>query len=180
MDSQTLIAKAPAAPRDRRRWIVAASLIAILAAGAFLRFYQLGQSGVNDYYAAAVKSMLLSWKNFFFVAFEPGGSLSLDKPPLGFWIEAVSAYFFGVNGWALGGFLDQYDEVSLEKFTGLVQSGRLRYVLGDALDRHQAIAQWVKKNCSVVDASAYGGSSNTAMGNFGGPGSSAVLYQCGD
>jgi 4-amino-4-deoxy-L-arabinose transferase-like glycosyltransferase len=86
---------------DRQRWIVPLLLGIVLLAGACLRFYQLGQAGVNDYYAATVKSMLVSWKNFFFVAFEPGGSVSVDKPPLGFWIEAASAYFLGVNGFAL-------------------------------------------------------------------------------
>jgi 4-amino-4-deoxy-L-arabinose transferase-like glycosyltransferase len=45
--------------------------------------------------------MLTSWKNFFFVAFEPGGSVTVDKPPFGFWVQAVSAYFLGVNGFAL-------------------------------------------------------------------------------
>ena len=54
-------------------------LVLILVLGAFLRFYQLGASGVgNIYYAAAVKSMLQSWHNFFFAAFEPGGSVSVD------------------------------------------------------------------------------------------------------
>ena len=42
--------------------------------------------------------MLQSWHNFFFVAAEPGGSLTVDKPPLGLWIEAVFAFFFGVSG----------------------------------------------------------------------------------
>jgi 4-amino-4-deoxy-L-arabinose transferase-like glycosyltransferase len=87
--------------KERKNWLIAGCLGAVLLIGAFLRFYQLGQSGMNEYYAAAVKSMLLSWENFFFVAFEPGGSISLDKPPLGFWVEAVSAYFLGVNGFAL-------------------------------------------------------------------------------
>jgi 4-amino-4-deoxy-L-arabinose transferase-like glycosyltransferase len=86
----------------RQQWIIARSaLTALLAIGTFLRFYHLGQAGVNEYYAAAVKSMLLSWHNFFFVAFEPGGTISVDKPPLGLWIEALSAYLFGFNGFAL-------------------------------------------------------------------------------
>ena len=77
-------------------------LVVILLLAAFLRFYQLGAVSIgNAYYAAAVKSMLTSWPNFFFVAFEPGGSISLDKPPLGFWLEAVSAFFLGLNGFAL-------------------------------------------------------------------------------
>lgn len=88
--------------QDRQKIIVSILLFVVLLLGAFLRFYRLGESGVgNEYYAAAVKSMLLSWKNFFFVAFEPGGSVSVDKPPLGFWIETISAYFLGVNGFAL-------------------------------------------------------------------------------
>ena len=43
----------------------------------------------NTYYAAAVKSMLTSWHNFFFVSFDAGGFVSVDKPPLGLWIQAV-------------------------------------------------------------------------------------------
>ena len=75
---------------------------AIILLGAFLRFYKLGEYSIgNTYYAAAVKSMLTSWKNFFYVSFEPGGSVTVDKPPLGLWVQTVSAYFLGVNGFAL-------------------------------------------------------------------------------
>jgi 4-amino-4-deoxy-L-arabinose transferase-like glycosyltransferase len=74
----------------------------IILLGAFLRMYQLGAFSVgNSYYAATVQSMLTSWHNFFYASFEPGGSVSVDKPPLGFWVEAVSAYILGVNGFAL-------------------------------------------------------------------------------
>jgi 4-amino-4-deoxy-L-arabinose transferase-like glycosyltransferase len=52
----------------------------------------------NAYYTAAVKSMLQSWHNFFFIAAEPGGSVTVDKPPLGLWIEAVFGFLFGVSG----------------------------------------------------------------------------------
>jgi len=45
--------------------------------------------------------MLQSWDNFFFAAAEPGGSVTVDKPPLGLWIEALSASIFGVNGFAV-------------------------------------------------------------------------------
>ncbi|MCH8924419.1 MAG: glycosyltransferase family 39 protein, partial [Planctomycetes bacterium] len=45
--------------------------------------------------------MLSSPSNFFFGAFEPGGSVTVDKPPLGFWVQAVSAAMIGVNGFAL-------------------------------------------------------------------------------
>ncbi len=76
-------------------WI-ALGLIVILAA--VLRFANINSLGyVNHYYAAAVKSMLQSWHNFFFVAAEPGASVTVDKPPLGLWLQAGSAYFLGVN-----------------------------------------------------------------------------------
>ncbi len=77
-------------------------LTGILILAAFLNFYQLQNIGDgNLYYTAAVESMLQSWDNFFFVAAEPGGSVTVDKPPLGLWIEAASAFVFGVNGFAV-------------------------------------------------------------------------------
>jgi 4-amino-4-deoxy-L-arabinose transferase-like glycosyltransferase len=87
---------------NRDKLAAAIGLGLIIALGAYLRLYQLGEFSIgNTYYAAAVKSMLTSWENFFFVAFEPGGSVTVDKPPVGFWVQAVSAYFLGVNGFAL-------------------------------------------------------------------------------
>lgn len=86
----------------RRRVTVLILLIIILVLGAFLRFYKLGAAGFgNQYYAAAVKSMLQSWHNFFFVAFEPGGSVSVDKPPMGFWVQTISAWVLGFSGFSL-------------------------------------------------------------------------------
>jgi len=62
----------------------------------------LNQEGyANTYYAAAVKSMLLNWHNFFFLAFDPAGFLAVDKPPLGLWIQAASAKVFGFSGFSL-------------------------------------------------------------------------------
>jgi 4-amino-4-deoxy-L-arabinose transferase-like glycosyltransferase len=55
----------------------------------------------NLYYAAGVKSMLESWHNFFFLSYDPGGFVSIDKPPLGFWLQTVAAKLFGFHGWAL-------------------------------------------------------------------------------
>ena len=84
------------------RLLTTISLILIVGLAIFLRFYQLGASGYgNEYYAATVKSMLTSWHNFFFAAYEPGGSVTVDKPPLGFWLEAASTLIFGFNGFAL-------------------------------------------------------------------------------
>ena len=76
------------------------SAVVLLSIG--LHFYNLQSIGnANTYYTAAVKSMLQSWHNFFFVAAEPGGSVTVDKPPLGLWIEAAFAAVLGVSGFSV-------------------------------------------------------------------------------
>jgi 4-amino-4-deoxy-L-arabinose transferase-like glycosyltransferase len=63
-----------------------------------LNCWALGQNGyANVYYSAGVKSMLRSWHNFFFLAADPGGLISIDKPPLGLWLQAASAELFGFS-----------------------------------------------------------------------------------
>jgi len=77
-------------------------VIAIMAFSFGVHMYNIESIGdANAYYTAAVKSMLQSWSNFFFIAAEPGGSVTVDKPPLGLWIEAIFAYFLGVSGFSV-------------------------------------------------------------------------------
>lgn len=77
-------------------------LIGILALSFFLNFWNIGQNGTcNAYYAACVKSMTQSWHNFFFASFDPAGMVSVDKPPLGLWMQALSCKVFGYSGWAM-------------------------------------------------------------------------------
>src|SRR3712207_1992415 len=77
------------------------ALAAILLLSAFLNLYGLTSEGhPNSYYSAAVKNMLTSWSNFFFVSFD-AGFVSVDKPPLGLWIQAASAWLFGFSGVSL-------------------------------------------------------------------------------
>ncbi len=76
-------------------------LSAVLAMSAFLDLSRLTSEGYgNVYYAATVKDMLDSWHNFFFASYD-AGFVSVDKPPLGFWIQATSAYLFGFHGWSI-------------------------------------------------------------------------------
>lgn len=87
-------------PAHNVSWHLAA-LIAVLSLSAFLNLFHLSDEGFAiSYYAAAVKNMLASWHNFFFVSFD-SGFVSVDKPPLGLWIQAASAYLFGFNGLSL-------------------------------------------------------------------------------
>ena len=78
----------------------ALSLVLLLAAG--LRLIGLDKNGYsNGYYAAAVKSMLTSWHNFFFISFDSAGFVSVDKPPLALWIQTISAKLLGFSGFSL-------------------------------------------------------------------------------
>ncbi len=77
-------------------------VIAIMVFSFALHMYNIAAiENANQYYTAAVEAMLKSWSNFFFVAAEPGGSVTVDKPPLGLWIEAIFAYFLGVSGFSV-------------------------------------------------------------------------------
>jgi 4-amino-4-deoxy-L-arabinose transferase-like glycosyltransferase len=77
------------------------ALTAIVALSACLNLFQLTSEGyANTYYAATVKNMLLGWRNFFFAAFD-AGFVTVDKPQLGFWIQAASAKVFGFHGWSI-------------------------------------------------------------------------------
>lgn len=72
------------------------ALAAVLAFSAVLNVHRLAQNGyANIFYSAGVKSMLRSLHNFFFVSFDPGGLVTIDKPPLALWAQAASAKLFG-------------------------------------------------------------------------------------
>ncbi len=72
------------------------ALFGVLALSAVLNTYRLSKNGfANNFYSAAVKSMLHSFHNFVFVSFDPAGFISVDKPPLALWLQAASAKVFG-------------------------------------------------------------------------------------
>jgi 4-amino-4-deoxy-L-arabinose transferase-like glycosyltransferase len=80
----------------------ALGLLTVLALAAALRVWRLGDHGLGtDYYAAAVRSMLASWHNLLYNAFDPAGFVSLDKPPVALWLQVGSARLLGFNGLAL-------------------------------------------------------------------------------
>ncbi len=63
----------------------------------FMNFFQLGANGFGTYYPPAVRSMMDNWHNFFFASYDPGGFVTVDKPPVGFWFQVLSAKIFGFN-----------------------------------------------------------------------------------
>lgn len=77
-------------------------LSAVMLISIFVNFYQLGQNGFgNLFYAAGVRSMADSLHNFFFVSYDPGGFVTVDKPPLGFWLQAISVKIFGFTPFSI-------------------------------------------------------------------------------
>ena len=77
-------------------------LAALLLLAAVLNLWALDQNGyANDYYAAAVRAMSGDWHAFLYGSFDAAGVMTVDKPPLALWVQALSARAFGFNSWAL-------------------------------------------------------------------------------
>ncbi len=74
-----------------------AILALITLAAAALRLVLIGKVAPDPFYDAAVRSMGLSWHNFFFGAFEPAASVSIDKPPVDLWLQVASVKLFGFS-----------------------------------------------------------------------------------
>jgi 4-amino-4-deoxy-L-arabinose transferase-like glycosyltransferase len=89
---------APLLARAGPDWRGLAPLGGAILLASVLNLWALGQNGyANVYYAAGVKSMLRSWHDFFFLSADPAGLVSIDKPPLGMWLQAASAKLFGFS-----------------------------------------------------------------------------------
>jgi 4-amino-4-deoxy-L-arabinose transferase-like glycosyltransferase len=75
---------------------------ALLVATAALYAWNLGASGwANSYYAMAVQAGTRSWKALFFGALDPGGVITVDKPPASLWLSGLSGRIFGFSSWSM-------------------------------------------------------------------------------
>ena len=74
---------------------------AVVVTAALLRLPALGRVPGDPYYDAAVRSMGTSWRAFLFGALEPGGSVAVDKPPVGLWLQVASTKLLGFDRAAL-------------------------------------------------------------------------------
>jgi 4-amino-4-deoxy-L-arabinose transferase-like glycosyltransferase len=72
--------------------------VAVLSLAAVLNVWALARNGwANEYYAAAVKSMSGSWHDFLFASLDKTGVMTVDKPPLALWVQALSVRVFGFH-----------------------------------------------------------------------------------
>src|SRR5436190_993254 len=89
-------------PRTRGRAaelaVAVAPVAAITGVGAALRLWSFDRVPGNPFYDAAVRSMSLSWHNFFFGAMEPAGQVSVDKAPADLWLQVAATKLFGFSG----------------------------------------------------------------------------------
>jgi 4-amino-4-deoxy-L-arabinose transferase-like glycosyltransferase len=76
-----------------RRHVVAVPVVAVAALANGWALTRAGWG--NAYYAAAVRSMGSSWHDFLFASFDPGGFVSVDKPPLSLWVQVVFTAVLG-------------------------------------------------------------------------------------
>ncbi len=87
-------------PADQPAWARSAllAIAAVAAAG-----YGRGMAGasVEPFYGATARSMSGSWHDFIFAAFDPAGTVTVDKLPGALWVQALSLRIFGFHIWAL-------------------------------------------------------------------------------
>lgn len=75
-----------------------AGLALPLTVSALLNMWNLAQNGYSNlYYSVAVQSMTQNFRSFFYAAYDPGGFITVDKPPVALWIQAISAKIFGFS-----------------------------------------------------------------------------------
>jgi 4-amino-4-deoxy-L-arabinose transferase-like glycosyltransferase len=70
----------------------------VIAVSAVLNTHRLSQNSyANLFYSAGDRSMLRSLHNFLFASFDPGGLVTVDKPPVALWVQVASAKLFGFS-----------------------------------------------------------------------------------
>ncbi len=94
-------APTPAPPAVSRRAPEIAAVALVTVVAGVLRLWSLAGVPGDPFYDAAVRSMPLSLHNFLLGAYEPGGSLAVDKPPLDLWLQVASTQLFGFTSVAL-------------------------------------------------------------------------------
>ncbi|WP_022909376.1 glycosyltransferase family 39 protein [Aestuariimicrobium kwangyangense] len=86
--------------RRSKAWVWVALAALVLAAGVLYGTgIKLGM--VHNFYNPAVHSMSVSWRAFFWMGYDPAASITLDKLPLSFQVEALSARVFGFSTWSV-------------------------------------------------------------------------------
>ena len=106
----------------------------------------IGNVTLEPFYGAAARSMSESWHNFIFGAFDPWGTITVDKLPGALWLQALSLRLFGFHLWAI--VLPQVVEGAL---TVLVLYRAVRRVAGSAAGLAAALVLAVSPVTILLD-----------------------------
>jgi 4-amino-4-deoxy-L-arabinose transferase-like glycosyltransferase len=89
-------------PEPLSRYRAECILAGILLLSGFLNLWNIWNQGFsNEYYAAAVRSTLTNPAVALYNSLDAVGFVTVDKPPVGLWVQAASAALLGYSGWAL-------------------------------------------------------------------------------
>lgn len=94
------IRRAVRSPPDQPGW-ARPTLIAIAAVAGAAYAWGMNGAALETYYGAAARSMSTSWHDFFFGAFDPAGTISIDKLPGSLWPQALLLRVAGFHTWAI-------------------------------------------------------------------------------
>jgi 4-amino-4-deoxy-L-arabinose transferase-like glycosyltransferase len=87
-------------PSGQPRWARPA-LLTIAALAGLAYAWGWSSPELQLYYAAAARSMSASWHDFLFGAFDPSGTVTVDKLPGALWPQALLVRVVGFHVWAL-------------------------------------------------------------------------------
>jgi hypothetical protein len=107
--------------------------------------------------------------------------------------DAAAAIILATGGipvMGMGGFSGTDPAPTVAQLQQYVKQGKLHYVLtggaggfggfgGGGAGNTSSVNSWVEQNCTMVPASAYGGSSTSASSSTTGRAGAETLYRCG-
>lgn len=94
-----MTSEVPAPETGRRGWWPGVGLAAVLTALA--TGWGITRDPLEPYYAAAVRAMASNWHAFLFGAFDPAATVTMDKLPGSFWVQALLVRALGPAPWVM-------------------------------------------------------------------------------
>jgi hypothetical protein len=128
-------------PSDQPSWARPVLLgVACLAGLA----YAWGSDNANlePFYGGAARSMSNSWHDFLFGAFDPAGTVTVDKLPGALWLQALSLRILGFRVWAV-----VLPQILEGVATILVLYRAVRRLVGPVAGITAAIT-WIRTHCA--------------------------------